>query len=75
MGLFSKHRTKETEKPQFDPAREKPVLRCSICNGEQVAGFKDLESGKFREYAFIRSQKELDEFMKMCGVTQIGKEY
>ena len=31
----------------YDPASQEPVLRCSICNGEQVAGFRDKTTGAF----------------------------
>ena len=33
----------------YDRLTEKPILKCSICNGEQVAGFKNLQPGEFRE--------------------------
>lgn len=36
----------------YDCERQKPVLRCSICNGEQVAGFKDIHTGKFEEVMY-----------------------
>ena len=29
---------KKKMSPSYDPAAQKPVLRCSICTGEQVAG-------------------------------------
>ncbi len=74
MGFFAKKKRKEPE-PDFDRVNEYPVLRCSICNGEQVAGFKDRRSGKFREYRMIRNQSELEEFRKLCGVDEIPKEY
>ena len=64
-----------TEKKTFDAARYKPVLRCSICNGEQVAGFKNLETGKFEEVALIRGERELAEFMEQYGLDHIDKEY
>ena len=51
MGLFKK----KTEKKFYDPDRQKPVIHCSICNGEQVAGFRDLETGRFDEVMLIRS--------------------
>lgn len=38
MGLFKK----KTEKKSYDPDRQKPVIHCSICNGEEVAGFKKI---------------------------------
>ncbi len=74
MGLFSRKR-KEEPKPDYDREREYPVLRCSICNGEQVAGFKDRKTGKFREYKMIRSSAELERFRDLCGVTEVPKEY
>ena len=45
MGLFSKR----TEKKTYDRSTQKPVIKASICNGEQVAGFKDIHTGKFEE--------------------------
>lgn len=74
MGIFSKKR-KEELKIEFDREKEVPVLRCSICNGEQVAGFKDLRTGHFREYSVIRSPQELEHFREQCGVEKIPKEY
>ena len=73
MGLFS--RKKPVEKLEYDREAEYPVLHCSICNGEQVAGFKDRRTGHFREVTLIRSGEELDAFMKQCGITEITKEY
>lgn len=32
---------KETERIVFDPSKQYPAIRCSICTGEQVAGFRD----------------------------------
>lgn len=63
------------EKKIYDKATCKPVLKCSICNGEQVAGFKDLRTGKFEEVMLIREQKDLDDFMKRYGISEISKEY
>lgn len=59
----------------YDSEQKKPVLKCSICNGEQVAGFKDLHTGKFEEVMLIRNHKDLDEFKKMYGIKEIDKEY
>lgn len=67
---------KETLPPLlFDPAAQRAVLRCSICNGEQVAGFKDLRTGKFTEVCLIRNDRELEAFKKQYGITEIMKEY
>lgn len=59
----------------YDESTKKPVLRCSICNGEQVAGFKDIHTGKFEEVTLIRDGKELEEFMNLYGIKEISKEY
>lgn len=59
----------------YDPVKQRAVLKCSICNGEQVAGFKDKETGHFTEVAFIKNDKELDAFMEFYGLAAITKEY
>lgn len=59
----------------YDKENEKPVLKCSICNGEQVAGFKNIKTGKFQEIMLIRSDKDLNKFLKMYGISTIVKEY
>lgn len=59
----------------YDKENEKPVLKCSICNGEQVAGFKNIKTGKFQEIMLIRSDKDLNKFLKMYGISTITKEY
>lgn len=60
----------------YNPDKQKPLLRCSICNGEQVAGFKDLASGHFEEVMLIRNREDLDTFREKYGITgEIGKVY
>lgn len=59
----------------YDHENLKPVIRCSICNGEQVAGFKDVHTGKFDEIMLIRNEKDLKEFMDMYGVDTVTREY
>ena len=50
MGLFKKKTVIKT----YDKENKKPVIKASICNGEQVAGFKDIHTGKIEEVvAFI----------------------
>lgn len=52
------------------------IMKASICNGEQVAGFKDLHTGKFEEVMLICSAADLDDFRVMYGITEeITKEY
>lgn len=60
---------------QYDKNNQQPVLKCSICTGEQVAGFKDIHTGKFTEIMLIQNEKDLDAFMKMYGISGVTKEY
>ncbi len=66
---------KKKEGKTYDRENQKPVVKCSICNGEQVAGFKDLRTGKFEEIMFIRTDADLAEFKEMYGIETITKEY
>ena len=51
---FSKH------EKQYDSNYEEPVIRCSICTGEQVAGFLNLSTGKFEnEYGITGTIKKI----------------
>ena len=50
------------EKIPFDPEKQIAVLRSSICTGEKVAGFKDLEGGHFTEVMLIRDGKDEQRF-------------
>ncbi len=59
----------------YDPAIQKPILRCSICTGEQVAGFRDLRTGKFTDIMLIRNDRDLQTFKEQYGVTDITKEF
>ena len=43
--MFGKR--KKPEAIPYDKSGKIPAIRSSICTGEQVAGFKDLASGKF----------------------------
>ena len=60
---------------QYDTESYKPIVKCSICNGEQVAGFKNLHTGKFEEIMLVRSETDLKEFKEQYGITEITKEY
>ena len=72
MGLFRK---KTVTKP-YDKENKKSVIKASICNGEQVAGFKDIHTGKIEEVMLIKNQADLDTFKKMYGIDdEIEKEY
>lgn len=60
----------------YDKENWKPVLKCSICNGEQVAGFLNVHSGEFREECLIREEAELWMFRNKYGIDcEIEKVY
>ena len=72
MGIFKK----KTVTKIYDKENKKPVIKASICNGEQVAGFKDIHTGKIEEVMLIRNQADLDIFKKMYEIDgEIEKEY
>lgn len=66
---------RKQKKADYDRENQKPVLRCSICNGEQVAGFKDLRTGKFQEVMLIRDDRDLKRFKDMYDIDFMEKEY
>jgi hypothetical protein len=72
MGLFKKKSIVKS----YDKENKRPVIKASICNGEQVAGFKDIHTGKIEEVMLIRSRADLENFKAMYGIDEaITKEY
>ena len=71
-GLFKKKKIVQT----YDREHKKPVIKSSICNGEQVAGFKDIHTGNFEEVMMIKNPADLAQFRAMYGINEeITKEY
>lgn len=72
MGLFKKKAIVQT----YDKENKKPIIKASICNGEQVAGFKDIHTGKMEEVMLIKNQADLERFKAMYEIDEeIAKEY
>ena len=72
MGLFKKKGVIQS----YDKQNKKPVIKASICNGEQVAGFKDIYTGKVEEVMLMKSPADLEHFKAMYGIDkEIVKEY
>lgn len=72
MGIFKKKTIVRT----YDQENKKPVIKASICNGEQVAGFKDIHTGRIEEIMLIKKPVDLEDFKKMYGINgDIEKEY
>ena len=70
--MFGKKRVQPRD---YDRENWRPVLKCSICNGERVAGFKNIHTGEFREERFIQSASELEDFKQEYGISELPKEY
>lgn len=66
MALFRK---KQTEYPKFPEGDHVPVLRCSICTGEQVLCAKEVSTGRLHELMLIRSPEELEGFCAYNGIS------
>ena len=61
--------------PGYDPETCRPVIRCSICTGEQTAGYIRKGSTTFHEVMLIRDENDLAEFKRLAGKEEIEKEY
>ena len=75
MILCRRYHVIQKKKLTYDKDNKKPVIKCSICNGEQVAGFKDIRTGEFEEVMLIRNEKDLAQFKEMYGIESVTKEY
>lgn len=75
--IFAKKKDRQVNSfpVDFDRKSYKPVLKCSICTGEQVAGFKNLTTGKFEEVMLIKNERDLTSFKEQYGISELGKEY
>ena len=72
MRLFKKKSAVQS----YDTENKNPVIKASICNGEQIAGFKDIHTGKFEEVMLIKTAADLKKFKSVYGITEeITKEY
>lgn len=61
---------RKTKKCSYDRENLKPVIRSSICTGEQVAGFKNTHTGKFSEVMLIRNGGDLKEFLEEYDISE-----
>ena len=61
----------------YDKTGKIPMIRTSICTGEQTAGFQDEATGKFFEIMLLRGDADLREFMETYNVAEneIKREY
>lgn len=66
MRLFKKM----AELLSYDKENKKPVIKASICNGEQVAGFKDIRTGEVEEVMLIRNAGDLAASKQRYGIDE-----
>ncbi|MBQ8821600.1 MAG: aspartate dehydrogenase [Lachnospiraceae bacterium] len=66
---------KKTVVKSYDKENLRPVLKCSICTGEQVAGFMDKRTGKFQEVMLVAGREDLELFKSMYGLDDVEKVY
>lgn len=58
----------KVEKKSYDRENLRPVIRASICTGEQTAGFKDIRTGKFKEVMLIQTDADMEEFLEIYDI-------
>ena len=63
------------EQIPFDPEKQEAVIRCSVCTGEKVAGFRNRQDGHFTEVMLIRSPEDEQRFRDIYHPETIRKEY
>lgn len=68
---------KKKQRLSYDKENQSPVIRASICNGEQVVGFEDRRTGGFTEIMLIQNDRDLREFAELYGISasEIKKKY
>ena len=67
MGFFKK-KEKAAPSGKFDRENEKSIIKASICNGEQIAGFKNIHTGKMREIMLIKTSADLEYFLSLIHI-------
>lgn len=59
----------------FDPQKQYAVIMSSICTGEKVAGFKNIENGHFTEVMLINTDEEEERFKRIYDLETVKIEY
>ena len=55
---------------KYDASQLTPVILCSICTGEQTAGFRDKKTGRFTGVVRLSSPADLDAFRREYGIDE-----
>lgn len=67
--MFWNRRPKQPVKT-FDRTKKRPVIRASICTGEQVACFQDVATGRLEEILLLRDDKDKAAFLAEYGIRE-----
>ncbi|MBQ7455077.1 MAG: aspartate dehydrogenase [Clostridia bacterium] len=59
----------------YDPVREVPAVRKSICTGEMTVGFVDKVTGRFRDVMLARDERALEGFRRATGCEKLKEIY
>ena len=70
MSLFSKGKEYPKLPESVAAGDQEIVLRCSICNGEQVICLRDKETGELKDFMLVISENELQGFCKANGIRE-----
>lgn len=69
INVFLPHiKNPEKTEAKYDSEKLTPVIRCSICTGEKVAGFRDKATGKFTDVMLLKSSRDLEAFRRKYGI-------
>lgn len=71
MALFKK---KQAPVLTFDPQRQEPAVRKSICTGEMTVGYMDKATGAFHDLMMV-DREGLEEFKRQVGTENIKEIY
>lgn len=76
-GLFHPGKSRQSgfDVPLYNPETQEAVVRCSICTGERVAGFRDKKDGRFTEVMLLRSREDEQAFKEKYRVDKLKVEY
>lgn len=67
MGLFRKEK-RGPSLPPYPPEDYEPVIRSSICTGEQVACMRERATGRLHEIMLLRTEEDLALFCRSYGL-------
>ena len=70
MSIFSRLRKKGPERIEWDPSRQRPGVRRSICTGEMTAVLIDKETGRPMELYRLDGPEGLAAYCAGLGVEE-----